>query len=490
MEEVTLQTSMGAANGRDEQDEPGTPAGQDEQAGTDSGPALHTPHQPDTERVQERGVALHGMSEDEEADSDEDGAQEMTEEEMATAKAVLDDPSYDQEGLVLTGGGWLSTIKKAALESKLTEKELAARMKKAKISQSSLENEVFVGTPSCHSSADTSPGTLQNAPPPSSSKSLPVGTRLSMKTVADRFTVDPGNEPPREPAQKRKKNTDGFPPPQYSSIRAARANTATITPLGGIGGVNRTPTRQGIGAATGGFEVEGDTRQYSVQNYHVTVKKRNVSATILKPPIGKGCLSCPTPHSLAENLREGLPIVIFLTNQTFPPVLPPTGEGNCTVIIRVEDSELWELEEVFYDRFKSLCKPHGSIPSGSLVLVGSMSHLAKNGLNYYAPILVETMTRMAGKVGPGVNVIPFVPVPVGGIGSETLARDMIDLDSWIVSTGAGQATGLPDTRDAFWRIILANGGGGRRVYTSSAPLFLQAGIKNSRIRPFMSGAFV
>jgi hypothetical protein len=126
----------------------------------------------------------------------------------------------------------------------------------------------------------------------------------------------------------------------------------------------------------------------------------------------------------------------------------------------VEDSELWELEEVFYDRFKCFCKPHGSLPSGSLVLVGSMSHLAKNGLNFYAPILVETMTRMAGKVGPGVNVIPFVPVPIGGIGSETLARDMMDLDSWIVSTGAGQATGLPDTRDAFWRMVLAGGGGG------------------------------
>jgi hypothetical protein len=57
-----------------------------------------------------------------------------------------------------------------------------------------------------------------------------------------------------------------------------------------------------------------------------------------------------------------------------------------------------------------------------------MSHLAKNGLNFYTPILVETMTRMAGKVGPGVNVIPFVPVPIGGIGSETLARDMMDLE--------------------------------------------------------------
>jgi hypothetical protein len=118
-----------------------------------------------------------------------------------------------------------------------------------------------------------------------------------------------------------------------------------------------------------------------------------------------------------------------------------------------------------------------------------MSHLAKNGLNFYAPILVETMTRLAGRVGPGINVIPLLPVPVGGIGSETLIRDMMDLDSWIVSTGAGQAAGLPDSRDIFWRVVLEAGRGGRRVYTSSAPLSLPGGLKNPRIRPFMSGAY-
>jgi hypothetical protein len=107
------------------------------------------------------------------------------------------------------------------------------------------------------------------------------------------------------------------------------------------------------------------------------------------------------------------------------------------------------------DRFKAFCKPHDNLPSGSVILVGSMSHLAKNGLNFYAPILVETMTRLAGRLGPGINVIPLLPVPVGGIGSETLIRDKMDLDSWIVSTGAGQAAGLPDSRDTFWRVVLA-----------------------------------
>jgi hypothetical protein len=109
--------------------------------------------------------------------------------------------------------------------------------------------------------------------------------------------------------------------------------------------VGRSQVRLGIRAATGSFEVVGDTRQYSVQNYHVLNKKRNVSATISMPPIGKddpmGCLSCPVPHSIAESLWEGQPLVIILSEQTFPPVLPPTGDGNCTVIIRVEDCELW-----------------------------------------------------------------------------------------------------------------------------------------------------
>ncbi len=211
------------------------------------------------------------------------------------------------------------------------------------------------------------------------------------------------------------------------------------------------------------------------------------------PPIGKddpmGCLSCPAPHSIAESLREGQPIVIILADQTFPPVLPPTGDGNCTVILRVEDCELWELEEVFMDRFKAFCKPHGNLPSGIVILVGSISHLAKNGLNFYAPILVETKTRLAGRVGPGINVIPLLPVPMVGIGSETLIRDIMDLDSWIVSTGAGQAAGLPDSRDTFWRVVLEAGRGGRRVYTSSDPLSLPGGLKNPRIRPFMSGVY-
>ena len=63
------------------------------------------------------------------------------------------------------------------------------------------------------------------------------------------------------------------------------------------------------------------------------------------------------------------------------------------------------------------------------------------------------------------------------------------LMNWWLIKGAGQAAGLPDSWDAFWRVVIDAGRGGRRVYTSSAPLSLPGGLKNPRIRPFMSGAY-
>ncbi len=93
--------------------------------------------------------------------------------------------------------------------------------------------------------------------------------------------------------------------------------------------------------------MEGDTRQLSVQNYHLVGQRRNVSSTVSIPPIGRpdpmGCLSWSEPHSLSESLGKGTQVVIVLADQAFPPVLPPIGGGRCAIIIRVEDCEIREL---------------------------------------------------------------------------------------------------------------------------------------------------
>ncbi len=85
-----------------------------------------------------------------------------------------------------------------------------------------------------------------------------MGSKIGQKVGegAGGKSADPVQHPPKGPVPKRKFAADCF-PPQYNTIRAARANTSTITPLGGIGGVGRLQVRLGIGAATGGFEVKG-----------------------------------------------------------------------------------------------------------------------------------------------------------------------------------------------------------------------------------------
>jgi hypothetical protein len=157
---VTLTTDTGAAESRTA----GTAGITDNaDAGADEGRCSSTEdsHAPDNARLLDRGVELHALSADEGASDDTDeemDERDLTPEEAAAATAALDGNHDDQEGLALTGGDWFNTIKQVAKNNKEAEKELAARMKKAKISQTSLENEVFEGEPSNHSSADAGPG--------------------------------------------------------------------------------------------------------------------------------------------------------------------------------------------------------------------------------------------------------------------------------------------------------------------------------------------
>jgi len=83
-------------------------------------------------------------------------------------------------------------------------------------------------------------------------------------------------------------------------------------------------------------------------------------------------------------------------------------------------------------------------------------------------------------------VIPYVPIPLAGITSDELLRDMIDLDSWIIGSGLGDLYTLHATRALFWDTlgldasVLIDGG--------SRTLFLPANAKNPRKYRFMSGS--
>jgi hypothetical protein len=67
-------------------------------------------------------------------------------------------------------------------------------------------------------------------------------------------------------------------------------------------------------------------------------------------------------------------VAIVLSDQNFPACLPAVS-GKCLVVIRQEDALLSDLGLLFA---KMVGKEY-AIPRGSVILIGSLTHLLKQG---------------------------------------------------------------------------------------------------------------
>jgi hypothetical protein len=268
--------------------------------------------------------------------------------------------------------------------------------------------------------------------------------------------------------------------PQYYTIKATRERKEKGLILGSVGEYGRGETGGegcGSGACTG-FDVAADCRQFAAKNFHDLEGCRNISSSIDHD--GLKCLACANPHSLGESMCRGEPVVVCISDQNFPPVLP-ADDGKCVVVIRVEEGRLFEIEGAFRDVFIGHCTPHGRFP-----LVGSLSHLGRYGLESYAVDLVKTMASVAALVGGGVSVVPYVPIPLGGIdGGETI-RALFDLDSWLLGTCPAAGALLEGARSAFWGVMARAGVGGRSAPTWERIYHLPGSAVNPRRKPFWS----
>ncbi len=159
-----------------------------------------------------------------------------------------------------------------------------------------------------------------------------------------------------------------------------------------------------------GFRVENDARCFKAMNFHRTDVKRNVSASVT---VDLGCLSCDNVHCIKETINSSNPLVVVLTDQAFPPILP-ARENKCVVVFRVEDGYLSEIKNSFRDIFAEFLRPNGSLPNGSVILIGSLSHMGSRGLGGYAADLVSCISSLVAMVGAGTEVISAVLVPLAG----------------------------------------------------------------------------
>jgi hypothetical protein len=150
----------------------------------------------------------------------------------------------------------------------------------------------------------------------------------------------------------------------------------------------------------GTFVNEGDDRYALANHQHCYTSKKNITASFTLDTFI--CTSCTFmgKHRVLrreterpDTVDDG-PIAFVLSDQCFPPVLPPEGEGECLKIMRFEDGGVMELLDAFLEATKGFV-----IPAGSVVVLFSASHLLVRGTEAYAAEFAEAKAKLKRAMG-------------------------------------------------------------------------------------------
>jgi hypothetical protein len=117
------------------------------------------------------------------------------------------------------------------------------------------------------------------------------------------------------------------------------------------------------------------------------------------------CITCKDRHSIfGPRSRSGYPTSFIFSDQNFPPSLGGGTGSNCVAVARLEDAKLGDLTNLILEIFEK-SGPH----PGSVLLIGSASHLFHEGVTSYASGWLCTLSRLNAKL-KNVNICPLVPV--------------------------------------------------------------------------------
>jgi hypothetical protein len=166
-------------------------------------------------------------------------------------------------------------------------------------------------------------------------------------------------------------------PRAYLNVKAARDDLYTVRPLCG----SEVLLKKDIGS----FVNCNDGRVHLANHRHCYSTKSNICTSFDIDTWICGTCTRRGKHRVLRRETErpdtvdDSPICFVLSDQCFPPVLPPEGEGECMKIIRIEDGGLVELVNAFTEMSKGFV-----IPAGSVILLFSTSRLFSIGTESYA----------------------------------------------------------------------------------------------------------
>ncbi len=76
-------------------------------------------------------------------------------------------------------------------------------------------------------------------------------------------------------------------------------------------------------------------------------------------------------------------------------------EGRCLSIMRLESGSMDELVDLFLKTSRNI-----TVPSGTVVLIGSISHLSKVGFHGYSSACINAKRRVSGAVSSSLSSPP------------------------------------------------------------------------------------
>ena len=158
------------------------------------------------------------------------------------------------------------------------------------------------------------------------------------------------------------------------------------------------------------------------------VTNQNISLSF--DPSIMTCITCPKEHSV---FRGGKAVCVCVADQNFVSNL--AGANNCVSVVRMEGGGLVELTDLVVELFESQ-----KFPPGSVICIGSASHLHKVGLTVYTMDWNRCIDILTRRI-TGIQICPLVPIIKDDI-PGSLATDLISLVSWLAKQYEGSTLGL------------------------------------------------
>ena len=217
-------------------------------------------------------------------------------------------------------------------------------------------------------------------------------------------------------------------PSEYYAIHNARKLLRTIPNLnGGYPAASPLP---------GKFFSRGDTRE-NITHITYDMEAKQCSTTSFDSTL----MSCHCCGKFLAKVPGQLGRQTFVvSDQNFLAALPSDRSGSkCLKVFRIEGGGLLELA----DKFISIMEGW-TLPAGSLILLGSLSHLAAVGLAAYIEDLCAAVNRLANAFRRVVNVAPVPFIFAEDTSDQSLIRSVVELYAWI-GASMKQCEGLSAT---------------------------------------------